>query len=124
MRDNISEPLTQRRRAAGGCGRPRGNGGALPQPIPRPQLLRRSMLNLLSTTLCAYRTMMTNPDDDDDDPWHLTSPGCHVALTHSPLDIPSTMALVRSPSAGAIVLFAGTSPSPPLYALLNALKHP
>ncbi|EJP64266.1 Molybdopterin synthase catalytic subunit [Beauveria bassiana] len=51
---------------------------------------------------------MTTPDDDED-PWHLTSPGCHVALTHSPLDIPSTMALVRSPSAGAIVLFAGTT---------------
>ncbi|KAM3442433.1 hypothetical protein MY4824_001027 [Beauveria thailandica] len=56
---------------------------------------------------------MAAPDDDDDNPWHLTAPGCHVALTHSPLDIPSTLALVRSPSAGAIVLFAGNLPPLP-----------
>lgn len=33
----------------------------------------------------------------------------HVSLTNSPIDILSTMALVRDPSAGAIVSFAGTS---------------
>ncbi len=33
----------------------------------------------------------------------------HVSLTYSPLDISRTIDLVRSPSAGAIVLFAGTT---------------
>ncbi|KAK3392965.1 Molybdopterin biosynthesis MoaE [Podospora didyma] len=39
----------------------------------------------------------------------LQEPGCFVALTHSPLDIPSLMDRVRSPEAGAIVIFAGTT---------------
>lgn len=40
----------------------------------------------------------------------------HVTLTHSPLDLNQTINHVRSPKAGAIVLFAGKplSPSPPL----------
>ena len=33
----------------------------------------------------------------------------HVALTFEPLDIPATLAYVRSPLAGAIVLFVGTT---------------
>ncbi|ATY60534.1 Molybdopterin biosynthesis [Cordyceps militaris] len=45
----------------------------------------------------------------DDDPWHMTEDGCHVALTHSPLSASSVLDLVRSPSAGALVLFAGTT---------------
>lgn len=56
--------------------------------------------------------MAAAPHDDDSDPWHLSSEGCHVALTHSPLDVPTVMNLVRSPAAGAIVLFAGPSPLP------------
>lgn len=32
-----------------------------------------------------------------------------VALTHSPLDISATLALVKDPSAGAVVMFAGTT---------------
>ncbi|KAK2600816.1 hypothetical protein N8I77_010323 [Diaporthe amygdali] len=39
----------------------------------------------------------------------LTSPGIYVALTHEPLDAKSMMDKVRSPEAGAIVLFAGTT---------------
>ncbi|KAL3420235.1 Molybdopterin synthase catalytic subunit [Phlyctema vagabunda] len=35
--------------------------------------------------------------------------GCFVALTHDHLDAQSTMDRVRSPKAGAIVLFAGTT---------------
>ncbi|KAI9882228.1 MAG: hypothetical protein M1823_006022 [Watsoniomyces obsoletus] len=35
--------------------------------------------------------------------------GVHVSLTHSPLDITKTIDLIRSPLAGAIVLFAGTT---------------
>ncbi|EKD15684.1 Molybdenum cofactor synthesis protein 2B [Drepanopeziza brunnea f. sp. 'multigermtubi' MB_m1] len=34
---------------------------------------------------------------------------CYVALTHDYLDVKSTMDRVRSPKAGAIVLFAGTT---------------
>lgn len=44
----------------------------------------------------------------------LTEPNIHVALTHEPLDIPSTLNRIKSPKAGAIVLFAGTSPLPSL----------
>ena len=33
----------------------------------------------------------------------------HVSLTFEPLDIPTTLAYVRSPLAGAIVLFVGTT---------------
>jgi len=40
----------------------------------------------------------------------LTEPNIHVALTHDPLDIPSTLNRIKSPKAGAIVLFAGTFP--------------
>lgn len=48
----------------------------------------------------------------DPDPSTLTSEGCYVALTLSHLDIPSMMDRVRSPEAGAIVIFAGTPPPP------------
>ncbi|KAK1833151.1 Molybdopterin synthase catalytic subunit [Podospora conica] len=43
------------------------------------------------------------------DPSTLTSEGCYVALTLSPLSVPSLMDRVRSPAAGAIVIFAGTT---------------
>ncbi|KAF8249735.1 Molybdopterin biosynthesis MoaE, partial [Wilcoxina mikolae CBS 423.85] len=33
----------------------------------------------------------------------------HVCLTHAPLNLSTTVDLVRSPKAGAIVLFAGTT---------------
>ncbi|KAK4250945.1 Molybdopterin biosynthesis MoaE [Corynascus novoguineensis] len=39
----------------------------------------------------------------------LSQEGCYVALTSSPLNIPSITDRVRSPQAGAIVLFAGTT---------------
>nr|OQO32679.1 hypothetical protein B0A51_00057 [Rachicladosporium sp. CCFEE 5018] len=39
----------------------------------------------------------------------LTEPNIHVALTYAPLSSQSTLDLVKSPSAGAIVLFAGTT---------------
>jgi hypothetical protein len=37
------------------------------------------------------------------------SANIHVALTYEPLDAASHMARVRSPKAGAVVLFAGRS---------------
>ncbi|KAG8168017.1 hypothetical protein KVR01_003706 [Diaporthe batatas] len=39
----------------------------------------------------------------------LTSPGIYVGLTHDPLDPKPVMEKVRSPQAGATVLFAGTT---------------
>ena len=36
----------------------------------------------------------------------------HVGLTHHPLSILDVMALVRSPTAGALVMFAGTQSRP------------
>ncbi|KAF4979378.1 hypothetical protein FZEAL_4419 [Fusarium zealandicum] len=41
--------------------------------------------------------------------WELSAEGCHVALTHDHLSVQAIMDRVRSPSAGAIVLFAGTT---------------
>jgi hypothetical protein len=38
---------------------------------------------------------------------HVSEDGCHAGLTHDHLDAKEVMDLVRSPAAGAIVLFAG-----------------
>lgn len=43
----------------------------------------------------------------DEDVWELSSEGCYVALTRDHLDVQTIMDRVRSPAAGAIVLFAG-----------------
>ncbi len=51
---------------------------------------------------------------DQDEPQQLVGEGVSVSLTHSPLNVLSTMAFVRSPKAGAIVLFAGTEILPML----------
>ncbi|CAK7233302.1 hypothetical protein SCUCBS95973_008549 [Sporothrix curviconia] len=39
----------------------------------------------------------------------LTADGCYVALTEAPLDVTTVLGLVRSPKAGANVLFAGST---------------
>ncbi|KAL2105748.1 hypothetical protein VUR80DRAFT_7802 [Thermomyces stellatus] len=41
--------------------------------------------------------------------WELSEDGCYVGLTERSLDATSIMDKVRSPAAGAIVLFAGTT---------------
>ncbi|KAF4454806.1 Molybdopterin synthase catalytic subunit [Fusarium austroafricanum] len=43
------------------------------------------------------------------DVWELSEQDCYVALTHDHLNAQAIMDRVRSPSAGAIVLFAGTT---------------
>lgn len=45
----------------------------------------------------------------DADPQQLTDTNITVLLTHSPLDILTAISHVKSPKAGAIVLFAGTT---------------
>ncbi|KAI1818554.1 Molybdopterin biosynthesis MoaE [Poronia punctata] len=45
----------------------------------------------------------------DSDPAELSEDNCHVALTHGNLQVQGIMDRVRSPQAGAIVLFAGTT---------------
>ncbi|KAK5991104.1 Molybdopterin synthase catalytic subunit [Cladobotryum mycophilum] len=44
-----------------------------------------------------------------DDVWALSQDNCHVALTYDHLNAQQVMDRVRSPAAGAIVLFAGTT---------------
>ncbi|KAL1836602.1 hypothetical protein VTJ49DRAFT_4891 [Mycothermus thermophilus] len=51
--------------------------------------------------------MMASPDQNHPD--SLSEDNCWVALTSSPLEIQSVVDRVRSPQAGAIVLFAGTT---------------
>ncbi|RCI08658.1 hypothetical protein L249_4642 [Ophiocordyceps polyrhachis-furcata BCC 54312] len=45
----------------------------------------------------------------DDEIWELSGDGCHVSLTKDYLSIEAIMNRVRSPEAGAIVLFVGTT---------------
>lgn len=47
--------------------------------------------------------------EEQKEPQQLVEEGVSVSLIHSPLDVLSTMAFVRSPKAGALVLFAGTN---------------
>ncbi|KAK5660698.1 hypothetical protein OQA88_12062 [Cercophora sp. LCS_1] len=52
---------------------------------------------------------MTTPSDPPTDITEITSPSVYVALTPDPLSYTTIIDRVRSPSAGAIVLFAGTT---------------
>ncbi|KAI1820467.1 Molybdopterin biosynthesis MoaE [Xylaria intraflava] len=45
----------------------------------------------------------------DSQPAEISEDGCFVAITHEYLQVPEIMDRVRSPQAGAIVLFAGTT---------------
>lgn len=58
------------------------------------------------------------------DQQQLLEEGISVSLTHSPLDIPLIVASVKSPKAGAIVLFAGSHHviPPPLKQNYHAIK--
>jgi hypothetical protein len=51
-----------------------------------------------------------NPMED----MSLSEANIYVHLTHAPLDVLHVMSLVKSPEAGAIVLFAGRLSSFPL----------
>lgn len=44
-------------------------------------------------------------------PQSMSEENIHVELTHEPLSITGTLDRVRSPKAGALVLFAGLLPS-------------
>ncbi|RFU75837.1 molybdopterin synthase catalytic subunit [Trichoderma arundinaceum] len=46
-------------------------------------------------------------DDDANIIWEMSEQGCYVGLTHAYLNIQDAIDKVRSPMAGAIVLFAG-----------------
>ena len=58
---------------------------------------------------------------DPDTTQSLSEPNIYVALTHQTLDIPTTINRIRSPEAGAIVLFAG---KPPLLPLIPSPSPP
>lgn len=63
----------------------------------------------------AGQDVFTGPDS-------LTTDGCYVALTEAPLDVNSVLQRVRSPKAGANVLFAGTSSPRVIVSLLFRVK--
>jgi molybdopterin synthase catalytic subunit len=46
------------------------------------------------------------------EPWERSEAQCYVALTNDHLHVQPIMDKVRSPQAGAIVLFAGMCPRP------------
>lgn len=46
-------------------------------------------------------------DGDANEIWEMSEQNCHVGLTHDFLNIQEAIDKVRSPMAGAIVLFAG-----------------
>lgn len=63
-------------------------------------------------------------DTDNDTIMHSSEDGfVHVGLTHQPLSIPNVLALVRSPAAGALVMFAGTQSRVPRALEVNAREH-
>jgi hypothetical protein len=51
----------------------------------------------------------SNPQGNATETMSLSDANIHVHLTHSQLDVLHVMSLVRSPEAGAVVLFAGRS---------------
>ena len=60
----------------------------------------------------------------DPEKQQLSDDGISVSLTPSPLDITFTMATVRNPEAGAIVLFAGNSSQEHVCGVrLNSIRH-
>ncbi|KOS21008.1 Molybdopterin synthase catalytic subunit [Escovopsis weberi] len=48
-------------------------------------------------------------DSPSESQWQISEGRCHAALTNNHLDAQAAMNQVRSPAAGAIVLFAGTT---------------
>lgn len=51
-------------------------------------------------------------DSETEEPWHMSDGECHVSLTHDHLNAQDIINKVRSPAAGAIVLFAGMRDTP------------
>ena len=51
---------------------------------------------------------MADPQQQFDGEQALSEDSIHVSLTYAPLDSSAALARVKSPKAGAVVLFAGT----------------
>ncbi|KAI9904084.1 hypothetical protein N3K66_000613 [Trichothecium roseum] len=49
------------------------------------------------------------PSESQKGPWELSRNGCHVSLTYDDLNPLTQLSHVRSPAAGATVLFSGTT---------------
>jgi molybdopterin synthase catalytic subunit len=58
---------------------------------------------------------MANPNQQFEGEQSLSEPNIYVSLTYDPLDASAAMARVKSPKAGAVVLFAGMPPIPLNY---------
>jgi len=68
-------------------------------------------------------TGQTQPPQQQQQPGSLSRENIHVELTNAPLSITEVMNKIRSPKAGALVLFAGIPPSfLPSNQSINQLK--
>lgn len=56
---------------------------------------------------------------ESEEPWEISEEDCYVALTNDHLNYQQVIDKVRSPAAGAIVVFAGT----PSYTTLHHRLH-
>lgn len=69
---------------------------------------RRSSSIIIMSSEIQRQTTPQPSADALHDQQQLFAEGISVSLTHSPLNIPLIIASVKSPKAGAIVLFAGS----------------
>ena len=60
---------------------------------------------------------MTIPNPQFEGEQSLSEPNVYVSLTYDPLNASAAMARVKSPKAGAVVLFAGMPPVPFTFVL-------
>lgn len=76
------------------------------------QLRRDIELNQILGSKLNAMSSGTNTDTTEQGPWEISEGECHVGLTYQHLDAQEMMDKVRSPAAGAIVLFAGNINDP------------
>lgn len=66
-----------------------------------------SRFALVESTFCIIGLANPKMPNEQDEAWEASDDGCYVALTHDHLNAQEVIDRVRSPAAGAIVLFAG-----------------
>ena len=80
-----------------------------PPPPPPPPSEGTTQLAEIQRD-CVIASHMAAPPPAFEGEQSLEEAGIYVSLTYRVLDAPATMARVKSPKAGAVVLFAGTHP--------------
>lgn len=61
--------------------------------------------------------------DSSEEEQSLSEPNVYVSITHNPLDSNVALSGVKSPKAGAVVLFAGTPSTATLQKTLFSTPH-